>query len=98
MNRNATEKGIRALQQSNFIEPQNEEDWNVILEQEFITCLNPNEKFTISGTLKLEELDLPMYTNIEMQVKLDLGYIHDKQNTFHNIQCRNFNIQLTERH
>ncbi len=55
---------------------------NVIVEQDFITCLEPNSKTTISGTIKLKDLDLPLYTKIRMQAKLDLGYYHQPKTTF----------------
>lgn len=67
-----------ALDQQYFIAPNQKEINNIILEQDFITELPPGGKAIFSGTIKLKELDLPLYTQIPIQAKLDLGYYHDK--------------------
>lgn len=77
LNRNAIGEAQAALNQQSFIVPNLDEIDNVILEQDFITEIPPNGKAIFSGTIKLKEMDLPLYTQIHIQAKLDIGYFHD---------------------
>ncbi|KAL4473575.1 hypothetical protein ABPG74_022439 [Tetrahymena malaccensis] len=93
---NSSEWGQKARDQKNFVNPKMEENSYCIIEQDFIASLGPNEKKLVSGTIRFKDADLPLYTKINLQAKLDLGYYHKQAEQFQNIQTRNFQIQLTE--
>ncbi|KAL4453939.1 hypothetical protein ABPG74_003822 [Tetrahymena malaccensis] len=94
--RNSLEKASLSYSSDNFINPQPQDNSNILLDQEFITSLMPNEKKVISGTIKFVDLDLAYNTNYEMSVHLDLGYYHNQKNLYQTIQTRNFAIQLSQ--
>ncbi|EAR92690.1 hypothetical protein TTHERM_00320360 (macronuclear) [Tetrahymena thermophila SB210] len=94
--RNSLEKANLSYSSDNYINPQPQDNINILLDQEFVTSLMPNEKKIISGTIKFVDLDLAYNTNYEMSVHLDLGYYHNQQNLYQTIQTRKFAIQLSQ--
>ncbi|KAL4497823.1 hypothetical protein ABPG72_000578 [Tetrahymena utriculariae] len=94
--RNSLEKASLSYSSDNFINSQPDDNNNILLDQEFVTSLMPNQKKIISGTIKFVDLDLAFNTNYEMSVHLDLGCYHNQQNVYQTIQTRNFSIQLSQ--